>query len=365
MKIIIVVHALTGGGAERVAASWANGLTVLGHNVSILTATDRTPTYATDPKVRIIERNGVKGNSLKAKIIRKLFGGLVAWRQMHGLMRREHPDAVVHVLYLHHFATLAARLTSGSHAKVIMTDHNTYEVPAGVKRPRKQWRNKLFDNRFFDTVTVLCDVDRKIMEQKGFTNFETLHNPLFLKPVEKIPEKEKTVLAVGRMRNWYVKGFDLLARGWKDVNSKHPDWKLRIVGKIEPDIMQKLKELAGESVNSIEFIDYTPDVADEYRRASIFVLSSRYEGWGLVAVEAMSQGCATIACDYKGRQAEFIQDGNNGLLIQPGNATAIADAINKLIADAPLRQRLQQESPRHLGEFSELNTARRLEKLLS
>ena len=109
-------------------------------------------------------------------------------------------------------------------------------------------------------------------------------------------------LAVGRLNDWHYKGFDLLLKAWHCIGKEHPDWYLRIVGHGDEEAVSYLKSLAA-CIPNIEFKSHTPNIREEYQKASVFVLSSRYEGFGLVLTEAMSQGCDCIACDYKGRQS--------------------------------------------------------------
>lgn len=119
-----------------------------------------------------------------------------------------------------------------------------------------------------------------------------------------------------------------------------------------------------EGCRGIEFKDYTTDILDEYRRAAIFCLSSRYEGWGLVLVEAMSQRCACVACDYKGRQAEIITDGVDGLLCVPDDVDALAAKLDLLISDDNKRQELQQASANNLGQYSPDKITLQLQSIL-
>ena len=103
------------------------------------------------------------------------------------------------------------------------------------------------------------------------------------------------------------------------------------------------------------------DIEELYKKSSIFVLSSRYEGFGLVLIEAMSQGCAPVACDYKGRQAEIlslsgderrktkdeksgIEITENGILCEPDNVEALASAMRKMIKDDNYRERIQHNA---------------------
>lgn len=366
MRITIIVHALTGGGAERVAASWANGLSEVNHEVSVLSDLRQPVTYMTSEKVKLLQRDcyKVKSNSFIEKVKAKLLNPIKAFRQYYRIMRYEKPDVLVSTLYLFPFMLVMASLLSGRKVPIIMTDHNAYERPKGVKMPWKQKAHKYIYNRYFDLVTVLTRRDKEILTKTGFKRVEVLYNPLFLKPVENVPKKEKIVLACGRGEAWHMKGFDVLLKAWGLISPGHKDWKLRIVGRMADKTKEWLKSLSGESAERVEFKSYTNEIVKEYTEAAIFVLSSRYEGWGLVLVEAMSQGCACVACDYKGRQAEIIEDGVNGLLCEPENVEELAKKIELLISDKSLREKLQTTAPESVEKFNELDTAKHFEKLI-
>ena len=118
----------------------------------------------------------------------------------------------------------------------------------------------------------------------------------------------------------------------------------------------------------IEFLGFRKDIEELYKKSSIFVLSSRYEGFGLVLIEAMSQGCAPVACDYKGRQREILNPSSalpegegepnrkieiteNGILCEPDNVEALASAIRKMIKDDNYRERIQHNATTRSKDF--------------
>lgn len=361
-----MVGSLTYGGAERVAVCWANGLSKLGHKVEILTDLAYPITYRPNDEIKLIHFKKYQPHSTKGihRLTNKVRNLMSNVNQFAEIVRISKPDVIINVLYMYVHHLLLAKYMHFRKLPIIMTDHNAYERPVGAKMPFSQWCNKFIDNRFFDCVTVLTEIDRQILLRKGIKNVRVLHNPLFLEPVVNIAGKEKIVLAVGRFDAWYYKGFDILMQSWKIVHEKHPEWTLVVKGNKVDRVVDMLKEAAGQSAVSIEFVQYDDNVLDEYRRASIFVLSSRYEGWGLVAIEAMSQGCATIACDYKGRQAEYITDGENGLLCDPENPVMLSEKICRLIEDENLMKRLQQKAPLSVDEFSEERVAGNLDSII-
>lgn len=365
MKILIIVHNLTGGGAERVASSWANGLYELGHDVSIMTD-QSNQTYRIKKGINIIQQKILYKDrySFYPKLMRKIFQPIVSFSQLFSYFRNSPPDAVVDILYHLGYPTLFARILSFRQFPIIMTDHNVFERPKEAPFKWRQWKNKFIDNRLYDWTTVLTKPDKKILNEKGISTVSVINNPLFLNPVSTIPYKKNTILAVGRLDQWYVKGFDLLISAWGKIYDKYPDWSLRIVGAGLPNTIDWLRSLSPQDA-PIEFIDFTSDIEKEYSSAAIYVLPSRFEGWGLVAVEAMSQGCATIACDFKGRQAEFIMDNKNGLLCKTDDMENLLSAMKRLIEDVSLRTRLQQSAPISVAKFSEYNVAKNLESIIT
>lgn len=352
MNVLFICHSLTGGGAERVCVDVANGLCKRGHNVMILTDTSSTVTYEPLADVRLLSLVKPCGR-IKTKI--KCF------RLLCSVLKREKPDVVISILYLYSaLAKLASMKTIG--CPVIASDHNSFERPAYAKMSFRSIIEKFFFNYFLDGLTVLTEADYKFLKNR-FRHTYVMPNPLGIIPANEVPQKEKVVLAVGRLDDWHCKGFDLLINVWKRLWLNHLDWKLNIVGSGSTDSVNHLKDLASDCEN-IEFLPYTKDILNLYQKASIFVLSSRYEGFGLVLTEAMSQGCACIACNYKGRQAEIISDGIDGLLCEVDNCSMLEQKLHLLICDLSLRELLQKNAIGNVKRFYVEHIAEKWEKML-
>ena len=110
-----------------------------------------------------------------------------------------------------------------------------------------------------------------------------------------------------------------------------------------------------EISSQVEFLGFREKLLENYKKSSIFVLSSRYEGFGLVLIEAMSQGCACIACDYKGRQREIIRNEMEGMLCSTNNVEEITLALKKLLDDDEYRISLQQNAIKRAKFYSVSN----------
>ena len=146
----------------------------------------------------------------------------------------------------------------------------------------------------------------------------------------------KRVLAAGRLTR--QKGFDLLLPAWAEVEAKHPDWELKICG--EGKWRERLEaQVAEHGLKNVQMPGGCDDMAAEMSNASIFALSSRFEGFPLILAEAMNKGMAPVAYDCPTGPAEMIRDGENGLIVPLGDVDGFAAALLRMIEDDELRHR--------------------------
>ena len=303
MKIAIICSKLCYGGAERVAVMWANGFVNRGHDVILISNLFEEQTYHVDKKIRLYNlvstnRNKIKKWSSAIWNVRRVIG-------------KEQPDAIIGVMET---CALVSWLGSlGFRIPIIMTEHNSFERPTSAPMTFKSSLFKFYVNKLYRHVTVLTLADKIIIGNR-LKYISVMPNPLFLSQLKGTIIKRNSILAAGRLDDWHYKGFDVLIKAFaKLVQSskfkvQDERWKLQIAGSGSEKSLVFLKQLCKENgvEDSVEFLGFRKDVEQLYQDASIFVLSSRYEGFGLVLIEAMSQGCACVACDYKGRQREIM-----------------------------------------------------------
>jgi glycosyltransferase involved in cell wall biosynthesis len=160
----------------------------------------------------------------------------------------------------------------------------------------------------------------------------------------------KTVIAAGRLV--LQKGYDRLIRVWELVAPHHPDWRLRILGH-GPRQGQLESMIAKRGLgDSITLLPPAEDIGAEMAGASIFALSSRWEGLPLVLLEAMEVGMAVISFDCPTGPRSVIKDHENGLLIRPKTIANFAAGLSELMDDAELRERLAAEARERMRDFS-------------
>lgn len=368
MKITILVHRLTGGGAERVAALWATGFVQRGHEVSIIVNTNakRDATYYVPDIVKVYSL-GANVNHLKLRAVlnklRYLFCSKL--KRMGKLLHEIKPNVIVGVLPP--WAWEAYQVTEDMNVRIINTEHNSFERPTCAPMSKDVAKGKFETNKIFDHVTVLTQADKDVIGDT-LNNVSVLPNPLTFEPVAKIPSKEKIILASGRIDAWKCKGFDILIKSFALICKSFPEWKLQIAGTGNIDSFNLLKNIAkteGIPDTQIEFLGFCDNIQALYQRSSIFVLSSRYEGFGMVLIEAMSQGCACIACDYKGRQSEIIKDETEGITCPVEDVDALADAMKRMIADNEYRMQCQRNAIERSKYYSLNNTMKRWEEIFN
>jgi glycosyltransferase involved in cell wall biosynthesis len=147
----------------------------------------------------------------------------------------------------------------------------------------------------------------------------------------------RTILAAGRLTA--QKGFDMLIPAFGRVVRTHPDWRLRICGRgqLRGDLKRLVEE---EGLSDVVELPGPRDLAEEMAKASIFVLSSRFEGFPVALLEAMSKGMAVVSFDCPTGPADVVDDHRNGILVPPLRIDALAAGILELIEDVGLRRQV-------------------------
>ena len=191
-----------------------------------------------------------------------------------------------------------------------------------------------------DGLVVLTDRDRHDYDGVlgGATRLVSIPNAVPALPGARSTTENPVVVAAGRLSP--QKGYDMLIRSWAAVAEREPDWTLRICG--DGPKRERLQRLVVRSdlANHVLLLGEVKRIERQFEHASLFVLSSRFEGFPMVLIEAMSKGLPIVSFDCPTGPAEIIDHGVNGLLVPEGDEAALADALVELMRDPQRRRRM-------------------------
>ncbi|HEX7878660.1 MAG TPA: glycosyltransferase family 4 protein [Candidatus Eisenbacteria bacterium] len=354
---MMVIHGLAGGGAERVCCHLADAWVARGSRVTILTLDDTAPPfYPLDSRVELMPLARPIGKVSALTLVRHHL-------EMMGLIRRAivraKPDVVISFIDQTNVEVILA--TRGLRVPVLAYEAN--DPDRGLRAAARNWklweRLRHWTYPHADRVVILSEDFRNYFRPNVRKRCVVVANPV-LPPDDadstgspsdgQAPTRRPVVLAAGSFS--YQKQFDHLLRAFAIVAPSHPDWSLDLFGKgPEQNRLLALIEELGLS-GRVRLPGHTKTLGDEMRRASLFAMSSRYEGFPMVLGMAMAHGLPAISYDCPGTPGEMIRDGIDGYLVPPDDIGGLAAALDRLMSDAALRGELSARAPEVIERFS-------------
>jgi glycosyltransferase involved in cell wall biosynthesis len=212
-----------------------------------------------------------------------------------------------------------------------------------------------------DAVVLLTESDAG--HYKFHKNAAVIPNSLSFAPQKQSSLKNKVILAVGRLT--YQKGFERLVESIALIKEKSIGWQVRIIGDgADKEALQKrIKECGLE--DTVVILPPTDKIEDEYRNASIYVMSSRFEGLPMALIEAKSCGLPIVSFDCPEGPSEIVRDGIDGFLVERDNVELLSAAILKLAESEDLRKRFGCEAVKDIDRFKPERVGVLWDKLLS
>lgn len=360
MKLVYCTPALyMAGGVERVLTMKANYLAEqCGYDITIiLTEGKGKPLfYPLSDKIKIINLDVNFEVLWNCSFAKKIFVYLNKQRIYKKLLTEAlmeiHPDVTVSLLRREIDFITGIKDGSKKVGELHVNRANYRNFEQGdsnfiKKLFSKFWMESLVRSlKKLDRFVVLTEEDKAAWQE--LNNVQVIPNPLSFVPKRTSDLSKKRIVAVGRYT--YQKGFDLLLNSWSQIEKQHPDWSLAIYGDGERDSYIKQAEDLGIDMSRCHLNPPTQNIQDEYLNSSAFVFSSRYEGFGIVLIEAMACGLPVISFDCPCGPKDIITEGS-GVLVPAGNVEALAQAMDKMISDENARKTFAENGLKRVKDY--------------
>lgn len=360
MRLALVIDSLRAGGAERVMSIMADYWAGHGNLVTLLTIEKKeTDFYSLDDAVTRVGLDCAQESGCLIKAVRH------NWRRLRILRRTLvalDPDVVISFMDKTNILTLLA--TTGTGLPVIVSEH----IDPRQSPLKGIWNLlKKITYRWASSVVVLTEelktvMGRVVPPEKVYV----IPNPAIIIEGDDATGESQSypapyIVAMGRLIK--QKGFDYLLEAF--ARCGHPGWSLVILG--EGRDRGELESLAGR-LNIRERV-FMPGIVRNpgniMRRGNMFVLSSRFEGFPMALVEAMSCGLPVVSFDCPTGPSDIIKPGEDGVLVSPENVDELGEAMSKLMDDQGERKRLAKNAQNVVERFSIGKVGEKWEKVFS
>lgn len=360
MKILYQIHSTYNpGGMERVLLNKVRYFVEeKGWDVTVVTTDQhgRLPFYPFPEGVRMIDLGVNYSDDNGKPFHKKLFGyfrrRLEHRKRLAALLEQERPD-IVDCFYPGE-SSFVPSLKDGSRkvmelhqSKLFHHQYNRSGLMGLADKVRARMDEKLV--RRFDRFVVLTEEDAGMWgEMPGIRVIPNAANFI----ADKYSDcTAKRVIAVGRLD--YQKSFDRLILVWEKVHEKMQDWRLDIFGQGEwKDMLQGMIDERGLQ-DVVRINAPTKNIGKEYSESSMLVMSSHYEGFPMVMIEAMACGLPAVSFDFKCGPKDIIKDGENGVIVPDGDIDALAEAMMTLMEDEEQRKRMGENAKKVVETYSE------------
>lgn len=362
-------------GMERVLSLKANYLAIQNDKYEIyiiLTeGREKPPYYPLSPKIQLIQLDINFDDLYTVSPFKKITGYFQKQKlfrnRLTECLNRIQPDITISLLrrdinFINKINDGSIKLGEIHFSRANYRDFKNNHLPAFIQNiVAKYWTKQLIrELKKLKHFIVLSEEDKSKWTE--LNNVSVIYNPLSFFPDTTSSCENKKIIAVGR----YVpqKGFDMLIDCWKIVSEKHPDWTLSIYGDgMREELQAQIDRLNLQKSCKLEHS--VANITEKYLESSIFVLSSRYEGFGMVIIEAMACGLPPVSFTCPCGPRDIIQDGIDGLLVDNGDITQLATKICSLIEHRNKRKLMGQAARQHVERFKIENIGPQWEKLFA
>jgi glycosyltransferase involved in cell wall biosynthesis len=362
MQLVFVIYSLQAGGAERVLSIMANHWSRKSQKITVITLDDgsKPSFYDLDSRIQQISLDVAGASQNWFASILNNFRRIYKLRRA---IRGAQADTVISFLTETNVLTLIA--TYGLRTPVVVAEHtDPWLCPVGEK-----WAKlRLWLYPRASRIVVLNERARDYFKKYPHTQVAVMPNPVVVnksdEPANMLHEVSSKHLIVAMGRLSQEKRFDLLIRAYSQVAEKNHDWDLMILGEGPKRVeLEVLRDELGLH-NRVFLPGAVRHPHDVIKRGEIFVLSSELEGFPMALCEAMACGLPVITTEYHSAVRDIVEDGQNGILVPPGDSAPLAEAMMGLIENPRERKRLAANGVEIGMRFSVDAVMKRWEQLL-
>jgi glycosyltransferase involved in cell wall biosynthesis len=352
LRVAVVSISLARGGAERSTAILTKMLDSLGVEVHLITITDDV-VYEYSGKLFNLGAYKSKNDTLWArwkqlKLLRKYIQKNQFDLIIDNRTRSENFKEWIYLNYIY----------AGQRLVYVVRSFHLQNYFPSNKSLAKQ-----MISRSAAVVGVSKAIALEISQQYNATNVRSIYNPVPEFPQQVQSMGEKYILYLGRIEE-NVKNFSLLLDAYAKSELGSSNIKLKIYGQGDDEnwLKEKIKERGLEALVSLH--PFTPQIAEVLTNAHFLALTSRYEGFPRVLLEALSVGTPVISVDCESGPNEVIDHEKNGLLVENHNTDLLAAAFNRFIFDEDLYQKCKSNAKPSVEHLSQQNIALQWKKLI-
>jgi glycosyltransferase involved in cell wall biosynthesis len=353
MNRAIFISSLSGGGAERVTVNNANAWIARGDKVTIITLAPVTEDFYTlDANIRRIGLNLLSSSNSS---VSGVFANIQRVWRLRRILKKLRPDVLIG---METSANVIAVLANWRMPCCVVVAEHIYPPMLPVSSIWQRLRRWTYPHA--SVVLALTEESRAwLLRNCPGSNVAVIPNavqfplqdgPSCIEADQILPENHRLILAVGRLAP--QKGFDMLITAFSQVAASHTDWDLVILGEGN-ERKNLLSEVANRGLSDRIFLPGAAgNISQWYKRADLFVMSSRFEGFPCTLIEAMAHSLAVVSFDCDTGPRDIIRHEIDGVLVTAGDVPALASILSQLIKDEALLRRYATQAVEVRDRFS-------------
>lgn len=368
MKLLYILgNIINRAGVERIMTQKINYLSDYGIDVSLVTTdqNDQPFSFLISEKVTYIPVNAPIPS--RTDYPYPIYKWLLLFynarkeykKKISNTVERIKPDIILCTTYSFDVLDILVKLCHKKHIRLVVESHiqrqNVFMEPRMSYNSILSVYGKLHDCyilRYLRKAAKLVCLTNKDMESWNLlqvNNTCVIPNMITIIPPKEIDYASKRIIAVGRYSD--QKGFDMLIKAWGKLSKRYRDWHLFIFGNEDRTLYEEMT-IKERCQNTCHCMPVTNDIASEYGKSSIYVMSSRYEGMPLALIEAMSSGLACVSYNCPNGPSDIINDGTDGYLAKNGDIDDLSSKIEYLICNESLRKEIGIMAKKNIERYS-------------